>query len=139
MKNLYIIVIALFIFGCTTNTIVEADLQNLNGYWEIEKVIFSDGATKEYKANSTIDFFKIDGLRGIRKKVQPKIGGTYVANNDVDSLKIIEKDGIFNLFSKNRKSEREEKITSLSENEFSVKDNQNTTYLYKRYIPIVIE
>jgi len=131
--------VLLIAVSCTTKTIEETDLQHLNGYWEIEKVIFSDGAIKEYKANSTIDFFKIDGLRGIRKKVQPKIGGTYVANNDVDSLKIIEKDGIFNLFSKNRKSEREEQIMSLSENEFSVKDNQNTTYLYKRYIPIVIE
>lgn len=33
------------------------DVQNLNGYWEIEKVILPDGEDKEYKTSETFDFF----------------------------------------------------------------------------------
>lgn len=141
MKNLFLSVLILFTIGCTTNTVSKANLQHLNGYWEIEKVIFPDGTTKEYKASTTIDFLKFDSLsfKGIRKKVQPKIGGAFLANKDIDSLQITEKEGIFSLFLKNRDNLREEQITSISETRFSVKDSENTTYLYKRHIPIIIE
>lgn len=141
MKNLFLTILILFTIGCTTNTVSKTDLQYLNGYWEIEKVIFPDGSTKEYKASATIDFFRFDSLsfKGIRKKVQPKIGGTFLANKDVDSLHIIQKERIFRILYKNGIHEREELIISLSKDEFSVKDSENTTYLYKRYVPIIIE
>ena len=35
-------------FSCKQN-ITQADMVNLNGYWEIEKVVLPDGDKKEYK------------------------------------------------------------------------------------------
>ena len=69
--------------GCT-RTVSKEDLKRLNGYWEIEKVSLPDGTVKEYKVNPTIDYVQIDGLKGFRKKVHPKLDGTYDASNDAE-------------------------------------------------------
>ena len=69
------ILMVLFV-GCSPK-ISQEDLQLLNGYWEIEKVIFPIGETKDFKSSTTIDFIELDGMKGFRKKVQPKFNGTF--------------------------------------------------------------
>ena len=67
MKKLFIVfVIATLGFSCKQN-ITESDLNNLNGYWEIEKVILPNGEKKDYKVNETIDYFKLVKNKGFRK------------------------------------------------------------------------
>ena len=47
-------IVLFLVFGALVSckqSIAEADLQNLNGYWEIEKVMLPDGEKKEYKIN----------------------------------------------------------------------------------------
>ena len=39
------------------------DLKNLNGYWEIEKVTFPNGETKDYSVSTTIDYIELKGDR----------------------------------------------------------------------------
>ncbi|NNL81966.1 MAG: hypothetical protein HKP28_01160, partial [Winogradskyella sp.] len=42
-------------------------LETINGYWEIEKVVFPNGETKEYKYNDLIDYISInESLKGFR-------------------------------------------------------------------------
>ncbi|MGY8913554.1 MAG: hypothetical protein ACKVJF_00530 [Flavobacteriales bacterium] len=134
-------ILSIFAFICLLScqqTVSETDLSKLNGYWEISKVEFPDGTTKEYKANTTIDFIEIAGFKGFRKKVQPTLKGTYFANDDAESFLIMQKEDSFELNYKNNYSEWSEMLTALSDNTFTVVNKEGITYHYKRYEPINI-
>ncbi len=134
-------ILSVFAFICLLSckqSISESDLTKLNGYWEISEVEFPDGTTKEYKANTTIDFIKIASFKGFRKKVQPTLEGTYFANDDAESFLILQKEDSFELHYKNNLSEWNELLTALSDNSFSVVNKEGITYRYKRYEPINI-
>ena len=73
--------------------IKETDISNLNGYWEIEKVDLPDGDKKEYKVNTTIDFFEIKGKKGFRKKVMPQLDGSYLMNDLSESIEVVNREG----------------------------------------------
>ncbi|MFT4830827.1 MAG: hypothetical protein ACI815_000463 [Psychroserpens sp.] len=134
-------ILSIFAFICLLScqrTISESDLIKLNGYWEISKVEFPDGTTKEYKANTTIDFIEMAGFKGFRKKVQPSLEGTYFANDDAESFLIIQKGEAYEMLYKNNYSEWSELLMTLSENTFSAINKEGITYHYKRYEPINI-
>ncbi|MEB8329597.1 hypothetical protein OO009_09525 [Flavobacteriaceae bacterium KMM 6897] len=137
MRTILFIFAFICLLGCQ-RAISESDLTKLNGYWEISKVEFPDGTTKEYKANTTIDFIKMAGLKGIRKKVQPSLEGTYFANDDAESFLIMQKGDAYEMVYKNNFSEWSELLTALSKNTFSVINEEGVIYHYKRYEPINI-
>lgn len=136
--KIFLTIFALICLTSCQKTISESDLDKLNGYWEINEVEFADGTTKEYKANTTIDFIKTANLKGIRKKVQPTLEGTYFANDDAEAFLILQKGDSYEIHYKNNYSEWSELLTSLSENEFSVVNKEGVTYHYSRYEPINI-
>lgn len=135
MKQLISFSIIFLLLGCSKRVSKE-DLQYLNGYWEIEEVIFSNGESKNFKVSTTIDYIEIDSLKGFRKKMQPKFDGSYTTSNDAELFTIVEKDGDFEFYYKNRLSEWAEKITALSQSNFSVVNQDTITYIYKRFQPI---
>ncbi|MEJ1223361.1 hypothetical protein [Sediminicola sp. 1XM1-17] len=137
MRTLLSIFALICLMSCQQN-ISESDLSKLNGYWEIKEVVFPDGSTKEYKANTTIDFIETANLKGIRKKVQPTLKGTYFANDDAESFTIRQKGESYEIYYKNDYSEWSELLTSLSQHQFSVVNKEGVTYHYKRYEPINI-
>lgn len=138
MKYLAFLSIILCFVGCS-NSVSKEDLNYLNGYWEIEKVVFANGGSKEFKASSTIDYIELEGLKGYRKKMQPKFNGSYTTSNDAEFFTIVEKEGAFQFHYKTELSEWTETITTLSENKFSVVNQDTITYQYKRFEPITIE
>ena len=85
MKKIFLLIVLTSMLSCKQK-IKEADISNLNGYWEIEKVDLPDGDKKEYKVNETIDFFKIENKKGFRKKVMPQLDGTYLTNDHICSF-----------------------------------------------------
>lgn len=137
LKKTLFITLLLLTFSCSEN-ISENQLALLNGYWEIEKVTFSDGQTKEYTVNESIDFIKIDKLKGYRKKVKPTFNGTYITNDDAEPFTIFKKEDQFLIHYKSAIDERSETIKSISETNFSVTNSDNITYTYKKYEPINI-
>ena len=138
MKYLSFLSVVLCLIGCS-NSVSKEDLNHLNGYWEIEKVVFVNGGSKEFKASSTIDYIELEGLKGYRKKMQPKFNGSYTTSNDAEFFSIVEKEGVFQFSYKTELSEWTEKITTLSENKFSVVNQDTITYQYKRFEPITIQ
>jgi len=114
-------------------------IPDINGYWEIEKVTFPDGTEKGYTVNTSIDYIEIKGQKGFRKKVQPKLNGTYSTSHDAEPFDLVEKKGVFTLHYKNTLSEWEEKITGLSKNNFTLTDQEGISYHYKRFEPINLE
>ncbi|MEA1785083.1 hypothetical protein U1E44_03180 [Arenibacter sp. GZD96] len=137
LKNLLFVGLCFSFTSCTEKIKVD-DIATLNGYWEIEKVLFSDGTDKTYKANTTIDYIEVEGLKGFRKKVQPTLHGTYHVSNDAEFFTILKKKDGFVCVYKKEDTEWEEHLVALSENHFSVIDQQQIVYRYKRYQPINI-
>lgn len=124
--------------GCQESTISEEELDHLNGYWEINEVEFSDGAQKNYNVNPSIDFIYFDGSKGYRKKVQPKLNGTYQTSNDSESFDIIKVNENFTLRYPNDPNQREESLIALDSISFTIRNGEGVLYTYKRFQPITI-
>jgi len=135
MKYFLYIFSILMCFGCTSN-IKKEDLKSLNGYWEIKKVVFPDGKTKDYKANTTIDYIQLEGFIGFRKKVQPTFDGTYRTSDDSEALHVIEIEKRFYLSYTNDLSEWREQLLFLNSDAFSTVSEEGLQYDYKRFQPI---
>ncbi|WP_149276926.1 hypothetical protein [Pareuzebyella sediminis] len=138
MKILFSIMVVILVMGCS-DPISKEDLKNLNGYWEITSVTFPNGETKEYKVSTTVDYFRLEGLKGFRKKVQPKLDGTFNTSNDAESFTILKKNDYFEFFYKNELSAWSEILLDISPNRFSVKNEEGITYSYSRFEPFSVK
>ncbi len=124
--------------GCSSGVSKE-DLSQLNGYWEIEQVVFSDGEEKNYKVNAMVDYIHLEGLKGFRKKVRPNFDGTYQTSEDAETFVISKRKGSFILHYKTGFSEWTETIKTLDADTFSVVNEEGKQYYYTRFEPISIE
>ena len=138
MNRIFLLSLLLLFMACG-DKITSSELQHLNGYWEIQKVVFPQGDTKEYNLNTTIDFITLEHNTGFRKKVQPKLDGTYITSDDAVSFRIINVDGDFKLHYSNDLNQWEERIIEISKERLTVVSEENIRYYYKRYQPIVVE
>ncbi len=138
MKKIILFLVFGLFLSCK-QSISEADLKNVNGYWEIEKVELPDGDKKEYKVNETIDFFKITNKKGFRKKVMPQIDGTYLTNEVEESVIIELKDDKAILHYSTNYAKWNEEIIELSNDKLVVKNKQDLEYHYKRPVKFSIK
>jgi len=137
MKKIFgILVIALLFVGCKQK-ITPADVTKINGYWEIEKVVFEDGKEKQYGMNESFDYFRIDkNSTGIRKKVMPQLDGTFLVNDTFENVKIrFTEDQTFLDYSTPYMKWSEE-ILALTPSELVVLNAEKKEYHYKKTGPI---
>ena len=137
MKKIVLLAFLILLAACY-DQISKENLSLLNGYWEIEKVSFPDGNTKSYTANTAIDFITIEGTSGYKKKVYPKLDGTFETSNDFQPFVLIGKEDGFEIQYKNNLNNWVERIDYLADNAFSVTNEEGITYSYKRFEPINI-
>jgi len=138
-KNILPALLVLF-FSCKEKTAFTVeDLQQLNGFWEIAKVIYPDGNKKTYTVNPTIDFIQIDGMKGYRKKVYPNLNGTYTATDDTQFFYIARKanKGFFITY-RNNLTAWQEALVFLAKDKFYVVNKDGIIYRYRRYEPLEI-
>jgi hypothetical protein len=138
MKKILFLIVLGSVLSCKQK-ITDADISNLNGYWEIEKVELPDGDKKEYKVNETIDFFKIDGNKGFRKKVMPQLDGTYLTNDIQEDIVIAVKDGDASIQYKTTYASWKEEIIELTKDKLVVKNEQDLEYHYKRPVKFSVK
>lgn len=136
MKNSFkILFVCLFLVSCQQK-ITPEDISKLNGYWEIEKVSFKEGEDKEYKMNENFDFFEITNNKGIRRKVRPQFDGTFLFNDDYEKVKLrFEKEHVY-LDYTTPYAKWTEELVSISDDEMTIKNDQNKEYQYKKAGPI---
>ena len=135
-KHLYLLLLLTVITACKSS-IQEGEISRLEGYWEITKVVFQDGTTKPYTINTTVDYIGIDGFNGYIKKMKPGLNGRYQTSNKAAQFKLIQKDGLWEMhFEGDQKSTLS--LLELDSLEYSVKDQGQVRYYYKRYEPINI-
>jgi len=141
MKKFALLVTVIVFFGCKKQVSKE-DLKNLTGYWEIERVNFPNGDTKEFTVNPTIDYIEVKDSSGFRKKVYPKFDGTFETSDDAETFIIEKLNGKFELRYRpgitldTRMFSKIETLVHLSNNQFSVVNSDTITYTYKRFQPI---
>ncbi|GGD57569.1 hypothetical protein GCM10011361_25150 [Muriicola marianensis] len=119
--------------------ITKEDLGYLDGYWEIEEVVFPSGDSKKYDISTTVDYIETSGMSGYRKKVQPLPDGSFITSDDAEQFTISVRDGNYFMEYRNEMSEWEEKIESLTPTNFSVINTDQIRYLYKRFEPINLD
>ena len=97
MKNIVGYLLISFLFISCQQKIQPEDISKINGYWEIEKVVFDQGDDKEYGMNESYDYFQIDkNNAGFRKKVMPQLDGSFMVNDTYENVKIrFEDDKVF--------------------------------------------
>jgi len=113
------------------------DVQNLNGYWEIEKVILPDGEDKEYKTSETFDFFELKDKKGTRKKGMQQFDGTFLTNDVSEDFIIEFNDGKCYINYQTDFAKWKEEVLVLTKESFVVKNKNDLEYHYKR--PVLLE
>lgn len=125
--------VSIFI-SCTSKKIT--NLKPLTGYWEIEKVIMPNGDKKEYKLGTTIDYIKlINDSTGIRKKLHPKLDGTFETSNLEEKFTIEQQQNKTVMHYKTSLDTWDETLTLLTKDKLVVTNKENFKYYYKRFQP----
>jgi len=108
-------------------------IKNIDGYWEIERVILSDGSEKKYNFNKSIDFFEIKDTLGVRKKLQPKLDGSFISTNDRQLFTLHIKNDSLRMHYQNHLSKWIETVILAKEDQLIIKNEAGNTYFYKPY------
>ena len=138
MKKIVLGLVLFLLISCQSQVDKE-DIAKLNGYWEIENAVMSDGTKKEYKINETIDYFEVKNNVGFRKKVKPQLDGKYLVNNQQEKIKIIEKETQFFIEYTTSYAKWKEEIIEISDNNLVLKNEQNLEYHYKKPTPFSLK
>ncbi len=126
------ILIVLLLINCN-NPKPESFIPFINGYWEIDRVILKDGTEKVFKFNQNIDFFEINNLDGVRKKVKPTIDGKFIITKDSETFSLkIEKDSL-RIHYKTLHSKWKETFISVKEDQMIIKNESGNLYFYRPY------
>jgi hypothetical protein len=124
----------LLLIGCTTN-VKPSDLDQLNGYWRIDKAVSPSGEEKQFKSSVDVDFFKLDALHGIRKKLKSSFNKQFKGSNDFVPFNIaFQENKCIITYSKQKESWQEE-ITALTADKLRLKDARGVVFYYTKYQP----
>jgi adenine-specific DNA methylase len=140
MKKVFGVLLVVLLFVGCKQKITPADIAEINGYWEIEKVVLEDGKDKKYGMNESFDYFRIDKNNvGIRKKVMPQLDGTFLVNDSFENVKIrFTEDQTFLDYSTPYMKWCEE-IIALTPTELVVLNAEKKEYHYKKTGPINLD
>lgn len=138
MRYTTLLILTFLIASCEQKP-AAADLPLLNGYWEIKKVVFPDSSSKEYNISTTIDYIYFEESEGYRKKVQPKLDGTFTTSNDAEYFKIDLKNDTFIMRYDNTLSQWEERITKLNKDQLVLVNSEGIAYHYSKFESISIK
>jgi hypothetical protein len=139
MKNFVRILLISFLFVGCQQKIKPEDLSKINGYWEIEKVVFDKGEDKEYVVNESYDYFQLDkNNKGFRKKVMPQFDGTFIVNDTQEGVKVRFQDDkvFFDYITPYAKWSEE--LISISDKELVFENAEKKEYHYKKAEPLNI-
>lgn len=136
-KVFYVLGLITLFIGCEKSP-QDFDLENLEGYWEIDKAETPYGA-KEYKISTTVDYFHIEDSAGFRKKVQPRLIGKDQASNDEEEFALGFENDSLRIYYDSEFDQWRETIIELTEEKLVIKNDSSFYYIYKRFKPIEIE
>ena len=139
MKNVVSFVLLSILLVSCKQQIQPSDVVKINGYWEIEKVVFDEGEDKEYGANQNYDYFQIGkNNQGIRKKVAPQLNGTFLVNDTYENVSVRFQDGKTYLDYSTPYMKYSEEVIELTADELVITNAQKKEFHYKKATAINI-
>ena len=128
MKRLII----LFFFTLSCNNQINLDF--INGYWEIVSVSKNNEFIKEYPFSNAVDFFIIDSLNnGFRKKIKPKINGSFEITLHEIPISIKNNNNSYEINYNSAGNQYVESINKLNQNKLIIKNSEGIIFSYKRF------
>ena len=128
MKRLII----LFFFTLSCNN--QVNLDYINGYWEVVSVSKNNKFFKEYPFSNAVDFFVIDSLNnGFRKKIKPKIDGSFEITLHEIPISIKDNNNSFDIIYLSAGNQYVETINILDQNRLVIKNSEGIIFSYKRF------
>ena len=133
-----LILIAFLSFSCKDNTqnLSEDDVvENLNGYWKIDKVERSEfNDIREYKFSTYAEYIEVDStLEGFRIKLQPQLDSTFKKSSNPETLVIKKENDSLRMHYETPLDEWTETLIALEKDKFSVENERGFVYTYKRF------
>jgi len=113
----------------------EPQIVHLNGYWEISSVELEDGTLKDFNISTTVDFIEIKDTVGMRKKVNPQLDGTFITNDDFETIQISMENDSLRLQYRTEFDTWKETVLSTTDSTFSILNKDFKIYHYKRFKP----
>ncbi len=132
MKRSIYLFITVTLFAACGSSVSESSLKNLNGYWEVQKVVFPDGSEKILPPSETHDYYEFNNPKGFRKKVTPLVTGNYLVNDLKDEFVIATKEGKYYMNYKTFLSAWSEQIKSIDADHLVLESEEHYQYYYKR-------
>lgn len=124
----------LLLISCSFN-VKMTDLEHLNGYWRIDKAVAPSGEEKQYKSTIDIEFFKIEGQNGIRKKLKPLLNKQFNSSDDFVPFSIAFSQKKCIVTYAKQKENWQEEITLLTADKLNLKDARGVVFRYVKYLP----
>ena len=138
MKKLFLLLSIAIIASSCSQKITQEDMNYLNGYWEIEQVVFADGTNKDYNVNEIIDLYEIKNDTGSRQKVKPQFDGSFI-KGPIEKIRIEHLNEQVFIHYKTEFSEWKEHIIELNDKDFIVENEKKIQYKYKRHVPFSVK
>jgi hypothetical protein len=133
-KYFYVLLLQIGLISCTSKPSKES-IVKINGYWEIEKVVFPDGNKKAYQVNQFIDNINLKNSVGTRQKMAPQLDGSFLNGALQDKIRVVDSAGSYFLKTQSNFTKWKEKIISVSDDELVLENETKITYYYKKFIP----
>lgn len=136
ISSLICLTLLLLFTGCNERK-PETFIPYVSGYWQIEEVTLLNGKKKSYNFSENIDYIEIsDSMNGFRKKLQPRLNGTFLATESLERFNLkIENDSL-NIYYSTPFSNWKETILKANESKLIIMNSSGDIYTYKNYEPI---
>ena len=121
-----------------SNSDPKEQLNNLNGYWQIEKVEIERDSVIEYGLSPYIDYIEVKDSVGFRRKLKPKIDGGFVkAPNEPEKISAKIEGNKLMLYYSTPFDEWKEEVLEANEDELVILNRDDKKYYYQRYKPLL--
>ena len=135
-KEMLLLIISLLFISCNRQN-PDEQKKHLEGYWEIHQVVFPGDSIRSYRFNETVDYFRIEGDEGFRKKMRPQLDGSYQITNDAEQIELkVEEEELY-LYHTTPFTTWKEKVITAEEDELKLENEQGIIYHYKRFTPLL--
>ena len=139
-----ILIIVSFFTSCSKKPVI--DLNNLNGYWEIDRVVISDESQKQgqdpeknYNFNRSVEYFVTKDSVGFRSKVSPGFNGKIQSNAQKLNYTISYQKGKYIVTYNTPTSKWSEELIEASPEQICIANQRGDHYYYRKFTPITID
>lgn len=133
MKLIQLCALLLLLSSCVKQNPKDM-IGKMGGYWEIQSVTLNNGVEKKFSISTIIEYIEIlNDSMGVRKKVSPKLDGSFSVNKTSERFYIkIEADSL-RLYYKTPFASWKETVIYADDHILKIINAESKVYSYKRF------